>query len=459
MQLVSGDLKKIGGIKILNSNLLPEKFKNVTIDSRKCKKGDLFFAVKGERFDGHNFISDVFKKKASCAIVSKKWYRKNRNRSFNKYPLALVNDPLTALGLLANIYRKKFLIPVIAIAGSNGKTTTKDYTARVLTEKYNVLKTEGNLNNAYGVPLTLFRLNRKHEIAVVEIGSNHFGEVRQLCEIAEPQFGLITNIGKEHLEFFGDINGAAKAECELLDYLDENYGMFFLNSDNSILAKKIMKYNINYISYGVGSRVDVKGRLMGFKGFNPVIKAGSGKKGFTAVLSEIGSQSFHSALAAAAVGMYFEVPPAKIKRAISGYRIESGKRNRLNNINGVWLIDDSYNSNPDSVKAALENMRSYKIKGRKFIVLGDMLELGSKSRTEHIESGKLVKKHKFENLYTYGNESYYTYSGAKGVKNNFHFKDKKVLAYMLKSNLKKGDLVLVKGSRGMKMEEIIDFLK
>jgi UDP-N-acetylmuramyl pentapeptide synthase len=182
---------------------------------RKCSKGDLFFAVKGERYDGHNFLEPAFKEGISCAVISTGLYNslgENKRRSFNKYALVLVNDTLKALGELANIYREKFIIPVIAIGGSNGKTTTKDYIAHVLAKKYKVLKTEGNYNNAFGVPLTLFRLSKKHEIAVIEVGTNHFGEIEYLSKIAGPQMGLITNIGKEHLEFLKDINGAAKAE-------------------------------------------------------------------------------------------------------------------------------------------------------------------------------------------------------------------------------------------------------
>lgn len=461
MAFTFGDLKKIKGAKILNERLTSESFRNAVIDSRICKKGDLFFAVKGERFDGHDFVKQVFKKGAKCAVVNKGWYKslnENRKRSLNKYSLVLVSDTLKALGLLANVHRRKFLIPVIAVSGSNGKTSAKDYIAHVLSQKYCVLKTEGNYNNAYGVPLTLFRLKKEHEIAVVEIGTNHFGEVKYLCGIAEPQIGLITNIGKEHLEFLFDINGAAKAECELLDYLKENFGMFFLNSDDKYLNRIIRKHKINTFSYGIQGRTDVKGKLLKFDGFNPVIEIKHGRKKIKAKLKEIGTQSFNSALSAAAVGFFFGVHAGLIKKAIAEYKIESGKRNQLKKVNGVWIIDDSYNSNPDSVKAALENMKAYKIKGEKYLVLGDMLELGSSSSSEHEGVGKLVRKMKFENLYTLGNESFRTFLRAKGIKNNFHFDDKHVLADFLKINMKKGDLILIKGSRSMKMEEVIDNL-
>lgn len=462
MKLIIDDIKRLKSVKLVNEKALSRlKFNNVSIDSRKCSKGSLFFAVKGERFDGHDFIGQVFSKGVKCAVVSSRWYKslsENKKRSFKKYSFVLVQDTLKALGGLANIHRKKFLIPVLAIGGSNGKTSVKDYTAHVLSQRYNILKTEGNLNNAYGVPLTLFRMTDEHALAVIEVGTNHFGEIKYLCDVANPQLGLITNIGKEHLEFFKDIKGVSKAECELLKYLSDNFGMFFLNSDDREIVQAEWKYAVNYLSYGTTGKPDVKGKLVKFDGFNPVIEITSGKTRIKTKLKGIGRQSFNAALAAAAIGFYFEVPPAKIKKAISEYTIESGKRNQLKQLNGVLIIDDSYNSNPGSIKAALENMKAYKIKGSKYLVLGDMLELGSVSRKEHSETGRLIGKMKFENLYTFGKESYYTHKGAKGVKNNFHFEDKNVLAAMLKLQLKKGDLVLVKGSRSVKMEEIIEQL-
>jgi UDP-N-acetylmuramoyl-tripeptide--D-alanyl-D-alanine ligase len=456
------DLNKLSKVKIINEKLIKKtSFNNVSIDSRKVTKSSLFIAVKGEKFDGHDFTAQVFKKGVKCAIVSRKWYNglsEIKKRSLNKHAFAIIPDTLKALGSLANIHRNKFLIPVLAIGGANGKTTVKDYIAHVLSQRYNVLKTEGNYNNAFGVPLTLFRMADDHALAVIEVGTNHFGEIKYLCSIANPQLGLITNIGREHLEFFKTVNGAAKAEFELVDYLSDNFGLLFLNSDDDKLAETEWKYSINTISFGSKRKADVSGKLIRFDGFNPVIEINCGKVQIRTKLMGIGKQSFNAALAAAAVGFYFEVPASKIKKAISEYTIESGKRNQLKQLKGINIIDDSYNSNPDSVKAALENLKSYKIKGKKYIVLGDMLELGSSGRKEHYETGSLVKKMGFNHLLTFGKGSYHTYKGAKGVKNNFHFEDKSVLAEMLKLELKKGDLVLVKGSRAMKMEEVIERL-
>jgi len=460
--ITAADLKKLTNVRIINEEKLNNaKFRNVSIDSRKVTKNSLFIAVKGEKFDGHDFVGQAFKKGVCAAVVSEKWYKnlsENKKRSFKRYSFALVKDTIKSLGELANVHRNKFLIPVLAIAGANGKTSTKDYMAYVLSQRYSVLKTEGNYNNAFGVPLTLFRLTGNHALAVIELGTSQFGELRNLCSIANPQLGLITNTGKEHLEFFKTVKGAVKAECELLEYLSENFGLFFLNTDDAELNKIEWRYSINTISYGSKGRPDVYGKLIKFDGFNPVIEIKCGNNRFRTKLKGIGKQSFNAALAAAAAGFYFEVPAAKIKKAISEYTIESGKRNQLKQIKGVWIVDDSYNSNPDSLKAALENLKAYKINGRKYIVLGDMLELGKSSRKEHYESGRLIKKMGFKNLLTFGKDSFHLYKGAKGLKNNFHFDEKNVLAEMLKLELEKGDLVLVKGSRSTGMEEVIEQL-
>lgn len=459
MNLSLEDIKKIKVSAIVNPEVIGSgKFSGVSIDSRKCGKKDLFFAIKGEKFDGHDFVKQVIKNGAKCAVVNEKWFKKNITGSFKKCCIVTVKDTEKALGDLANVYRNKFMIPVLAVGGSNGKTSTKDFIAEVLSRKYRTLKTSGNLNNHIGVPLTLFRLKDEHEIAVIEAGTNHFGEVDRLCRIAEPQFGLITNIGKEHLEFLKDLKGAAKAEGELAEYLIEIFGTLFLNSDDKYLLKYSKYKNINCITFGFNGNAEVKGKIKGFNKFYPKLEIKyRGKKIFTQ-LKNIGYQSSKAALCAAAVGFYFDIPVREIKRALTGYMIESNRRNQLKSINGISVIDDTYNSNPDSVKAALENLKAYKVKGEKYIILGDMLELGKASKKEHENIGKLVKKLKFSNLLTYGKDSLLTHKGAKGVKNNFYFNDKQTLSAFLNAQLKKGDVVLVKGSRSVKMEDVINSL-
>lgn len=460
MKLGITELLKIPNVKIVNKDLIAKKvFAGVSIDSRKCAKSDLFFAIKGERFDGHDFVIKVLGRGIKAAVVSKRWYKglnKADKKRLDKKRLVLVNDTTIALGDLASIYRRKFTIPVLAVAGSNGKTTTKDFIAHVLSHKFNVLKTEGNYNNAIGVPLTLFRLRTRHQVAVVETGTNHFGEVDYLCRTAGPQFGVITNIGKEHLEFFKDINGVARGECELVDYLKGVYGMFFLNNDDKYLRRKVNRNSINVLSYGKNKDNDVSGRIVKYNGFYPEVEIRYNNKMIRTTLNMIGNQSFQSALCAAAIGLYFDVPPGKVRQSLGRFKLKTDKRNELKIKNGISLIDDTYNSNPDSVAAALENLKVYKVKGRKHIVLADMKEMGRTSKKEHSSIGRLIKKMGFENLYTYGTDSKETYRAAKGLKNNFYFEDKQSLIEMLKRNVKQNDLVLVKGSRSMKMEEIVN---
>jgi UDP-N-acetylmuramoyl-tripeptide--D-alanyl-D-alanine ligase len=459
MKIELEDLKKLSKSRIYGDSKSGRiSFTGVSIDSRNCRKSDLFFAVKGQKNDGHDFVKAVFKTGVKAAVVNKKWFKKlnaDNKKFFNKYLLVTVNDTVISLGELASIHRTKFLLPVLAVGGSNGKTTAKEFIAHVLSKKFNVLKTEGNYNNEFGVPLTLFRLNEKHDIAVIEVGANHFGEITYLCGIAKPQFGIITNIGKEHLEFFKNLKGAGRAECELIDYLYANYGTFFLNKDEKFLIDKVKKLSIKHFTFGKSGKPDVKGKLKFIERFNPIIKISYGKERFTAKLKSIGTQSFEAALCASAAGFYFGVASSNIKKALVEIELGKSKRNNLIRTGDLWIIDDTYNSNPDSVKTALENLKHFKVKGKKHIVLADMLELGRVSRKEHTESGKLVKKLGFENLYTYGDEAYNIFKGAKGLKNNYYFSEKQTLIEFLKLNIKKNDIVLVKGSRAMKMEEIV----
>lgn len=271
MKINLEDLLKLRGCEIIH----PEKietvhFNGVSIDSRSCKKKDLFFAIKGERFDGHNFLEGVYKRGVEAAVVSKKWFRKSRrdgNKITDKLAFILVDDTISSLGELAANYRDKFVIPVLAVGGSNGKTTNKDLIAHVLSKKYKVLKTEKNFNNNIGVPLTLFKLNKDYDFCVIETGTNHFGEVAELCSISNPQFGVITNIGREHLEFFKNLRGVVKAEFELVDYLKRNYGMFFWNKDDGILEKSFRPEKIKWFSYGQRKDPDVIGKLRKFNTF------------------------------------------------------------------------------------------------------------------------------------------------------------------------------------------------
>ncbi|MFI5144026.1 MAG: UDP-N-acetylmuramoyl-tripeptide--D-alanyl-D-alanine ligase [Ignavibacteria bacterium] len=458
MKLEYSDFLKLNKSRIINPDALKSaRIDNVSVDSRKCGKNDLFIAIKGEAHDGHDYIEKMISNGVRVFLASKKWFFKHKI-SNRKVSFILADNTLKSMGELAAIYRNKFLIPVIAVAGSNGKTSTKDFISNVLSFGYNVHNTKGNYNNAIGVPLTLFGLREQHDMCVVEIGTNHFGEIENLCKIVQPQFGVITNIGKEHLEFLKNIRGVVKEELALAGYLGKNFGTFFLNNDDKYLAKVKYGGGLKIFSYGSRGKTDVKGKIKGYKDFFPEIEIGFEKKKISCTLKMLGKQSFESALCSAAIGMFFEVPVNKIKKALSAYHVESKKRNELKKINNINILDDTYNSNPDSVKVALDNISKFKIKGETHIILGDMLELGKSSKKEHYVIGRYVKKLGYENLYTYGKESYQTFLGAKGVLNNFYFKDKPTLGELLKMRLRKDDFVLVKGSRSMKMEDIIEII-
>ncbi|HAY33298.1 MAG TPA: UDP-N-acetylmuramoyl-tripeptide--D-alanyl-D-alanine ligase [Ignavibacteria bacterium] len=434
-----------------------EKFSGVSIDSRNVKRNEIFFAIKGENFDAHDFLSDVFKKGIKLAVVNWNWYKKNKGKCKGKSVIA-VEDTVQALGQFAAKHRSGFSIPVFCIGGSNGKTTTKDLVSAVLSEKFNVLSTAGNLNNHIGLPLTLLKLNSSHDIAVLEVGCNHFKEVEYLMNIAKPEYGMVTNIGKEHLEFFKDLNGVAKAEFELYDYLEKNSGTAFMNFDDRYIrnkSKKIKKAKM--ISYSYGFRTDVTGSFEGFnKNYQPVIKVNLNTKSFKVTVSTFGKHSIYNGLAAVTAGLAFKVKNDSIKKALKNFRQSSSKRMEIIDHNGVKFINDSYNSNPESVRMGLETLLGFKSKGKKFAVLSDMLELGKGSAAEHSDIGRYAQKIGIKNLFTYGKHSLNTFKSAGKIKNNFYFNDKSDLSEMLKRNLRAGDVVYVKGSRGMKMEEVIN---
>ena len=437
--------------------LKKRRFRGVSIDSRKISKDEIFFAITGEVTDGHKYIDEVFRKKVQIAVVNDGWYKKNKNKYKNKIFLT-VKDTTSALGSFAKIHKRNFSIPVLCIGGSNGKTTTKDLTAAVLSQKYNVLKTEGNFNNHIGLPLTLLRLNESHNFCVLEVGCNHYGEVKYLCSVAEPGYGLITNIGREHLEFFKSLKGVAKAEFELFDYLNEKKeGFIFINHDDKFIKNysKGIKHEKKF-SYSYMYNTDVKGRFNGFnKNYEPGIEISCLVKKFKTHISTFGKHSVYNGLAAAAAGLYFKVSIKNIKKALKNFKPSSSKRMEILKVNGITIINDTYNSNPESVKMGIETMMEFRTNGNRYAVLADMLELGKASWKEHSEIGKFAAKSGLENLYTFGKESYNTFYNAKKVKNNFYFENKDDLTAMLRKNLKKDDIIYVKGSRGMKMEDVV----
>ncbi|MGH2567388.1 MAG: UDP-N-acetylmuramoyl-tripeptide--D-alanyl-D-alanine ligase, partial [Bacteroidota bacterium] len=324
------------------------------------------------------------------------------------------------------------------------------------------VSTEGNLNNHIGVPLTLFRLEKKHKAAVVEVGTNHFGEIQYLCDILEPTHGLITNIGREHLEFFRDLTGVAKAEGELFTWVGKHGGknaVGIVNKDDKRLATHAKRLGKKF-AYGFRAPgVDVKGKLLRV---NKHACAEIGvktkrNKAFTVRLNVPGKHNATNALAAAAVGLLFNVPPARIQKALSSFRA-TAKRTQVLRIAGVTVVNDTYNANPDSMLAALETLGSIETTGNRVAVLADMLELGANAEASHRAIGKAVSKAGIDYLLTYGELARYLHDGAT-VKFKAHYDQKNILAEYLSELLSAGDVVLVKGSRGMKMEDVVTFLQ
>ncbi|MCL5266841.1 MAG: UDP-N-acetylmuramoyl-tripeptide--D-alanyl-D-alanine ligase [Bacteroidetes bacterium] len=456
------DILALPNAEFLNLNF--KGAKSVSTDSRVVSAGQVFFALRGEKFDGHNFVSDAVKRGASCAVVDRKWLRRNK-RLAGILPLVAVDDTTAALGDLARIYRRKFGMPVIAVGGSNGKTTTKEMIAKVLGRKFRVAKTLGNHNNQVGVPQTIFGFKKSHDVAVVEIGTNHFGEIERLCRILEPDAGLITNIGSEHLEFFKSISGVRREEGKLFEFLRSTRGIAFTNVDDKNLADMSKKMRLKF-TYGFQNRShrNLRARLFGFdrRGCALFEMEYNGRTELVH-LNVPGIHNAINALAAAAVGFHFGIDGANIKRALDRYRSYE-KRMQIMKVGGVTILNDTYNSNPDSAIEALKWLSMVRASGRRIAVLADMLELGDSSGREHQRIGKQAAKGGVDFLFTFGKMALEIAAGAgssaagDGLETE-SFDKKEKLSGRLARMVSAGDVVLVKGSRGMKMEEIVNALQ
>jgi UDP-N-acetylmuramoyl-tripeptide--D-alanyl-D-alanine ligase len=456
MKLSLQDFRQLSGVEILSHKLLRRaNITGVSTDSRTVVKGNVFFALRGEKFDGHQFVLDVGAKKVVAVVVDRMWAESGQGISgLQEQVVITVPDTTKALGELARIYRRKFSIPVLAIAGSNGKTTTKEMISAVLQERYNVLSTEGNLNNHIGVPAMLFRLSPKHDIAVLELGTNHPGELKYLCDIVEPTHALITNIGKEHLEFFSNEEGVATEETELFRSL-KPAGFAFINGDDQYVATAGKRLR-RKMTYGKKRTADIRVTNAApdeFGRFTFTIAQKGRKRSEPVRLAVAGEHNVANALAAAAVGIKFKVSSKEVRRALKKFKAVN-KRMETISRNGIIILNDTYNANPDSVIAALQTLKSLRVNGKKIVVLADMLELGEQTEHEHAKIGLAVSDMDFEYLLTFGPLSRYTHEASK-LAFAEHFDSKSALVDSLKGQLQPGDAVLVKGSRGMKMEEVV----
>ena len=412
----------------------------VSIDSRNCPKNSLFFAIRGERFDGNKFAEAALNNCAAYAIVDNPDYVTS-DRTI------LVEDSLVALQQLAHRHRKAMGTPVIGITGTNGKTTTKELLAAVLSTKYNVLATEGNLNNHIGVPLTLLKLNIDHELAVIEMGASHPGDIKELAEIAAPNYGLITNVGQAHLEGFGSFEGVVKTKGELYDYLRHTHGKIFIKKENKDLQG--MAKGLEQITYGEDESAFTVGHVVSCDPYLTFDWKQQGKI-HTVETHLIGRYNLDNVLAAAAVGRYFKIPAERISRAIAAYE-PTNHRSQLIKTECNEVILDAYNANPTSMEAALDNFAAIE-GGKKAVILGDMKELGPTSDDLHQHIIELLKQDKFDKVLLCGDHF------KKVADGYMAFGTTEELADYLKQYKLEGYRVLVKGSHGMSLENIVDLL-
>ena len=409
---------------------------SVVTDTRDCKQDALFIALKGKNFDGNAFARQALERGCRYALVDEDVYAKEGDGR-----ILLVGNCLKALQALANYHRRRLAKPVIGITGTNGKTTTKELIASVLKEKYNVLYTEGNLNNHIGVPLTLLRIKEDTELAVVEMGASHPGEIAALCEIAEPDYGIITNVGKAHLEGFGSFDGVIKTKGELYDFLrKKSHSKIFIHNENPYL--NAISEGLDCIRYGTDDHLYVSGQLLSCTPFVTFRWKGGGAS-HEVRTHLIGKYNLDNLLAAVAFGCYFGVADEKICHALENYEPRNN-RSQLVQTERNRLIVDAYNANPSSMRAALENFRDMS-GGPKMVVLGDMKELGAASREEHRKVVELLKEYAFDRVMLIGEEF-------GKVRNGFEwYAATDDAAVALRSAKPEGYVILIKGSNFMKL--------
>ena len=417
----------------------------VTTDSRNCPEGSLFIALKGGNFNGNAFAAQALASGSAYAIVDEAEYAPAGDTHY-----ILADNCLQTLQQLANYHRRQLGTRIIGITGTNGKTTTKELMAAVLSKTYRVLYTQGNLNNHIGVPLSLLRLKPEHELGIIEMGASHPGDIKELADIAEPDYGIITNVGKAHLEGFGSFEGVIKTKGELYDYLrGRGNSTIFIHHDNPYLGE--MARGLNKIPYGSEDGLYVSGHVTGNSPYLSFEwKAGEDGERHEVTTRLIGEYNFSNALAAVTIGRYFEVEPEKIDAALQEYTPQNS-RSQLMKTAGNTLIIDAYNANPTSMLASLSNFRNMQADG-KMLILGDMRELGKDGPQEHQKIADYLTESGFEDVMLVGE----LFAAAR---HNFHtYPDATAVIEALKSSKPQGKTILIKGSNGIKLNTVIDYL-
>lgn len=424
-----------------------KKHPSISTDSRNINAGSLFFALTGENFNGNKFADQALNQGAAFAIIDEPAFQKDDRH-------LLVDDVLTSLQELAKHHREQLNIPIIGITGTNGKTTTKELLYAVLSQKFTTYATKGNLNNHIGVPLSILEINRETELAVIEMGANHPKEIEFLCTLAQPTHGLITNVGKAHLEGFGGFDGVKKSKAELYDYLAKNDGTLFLQSDNSDLVEMANQHSFKEIvTYGFFEENNLFGAVSKRE---PTLTINWTKKNVTNLIETqvTGAYNLENILAAIAVGDYFGISPKALNQGIKNYSPKNN-RSQLFKTKHNTIICDFYNANVSSVEAALENFTSLKGTSSKVLILGDMFELGDASEEEH---RNIVNKAMFvrADFCVFVGEAFYKQrKHVEGVLFFEHTKD--LLAYLEKKPFQNA-LILLKASRGMAFENLLPAL-
>jgi len=449
-------IKAVGGILI--SGAAQNTVSGISTDSRLVERGNLFIALQGENFDGHDFVRNVVEKGATSVLISNTSIP-DLEKLDKAVSVIKVSDTLQALGDLAHNYRQRFSLPVIAITGSSGKTTTKEMMATIIGSQKNVLKTEGNLNNLIGLPQTIFRLRAEHELAILEMGTNTRGEIKRLTRIAAPSIGLITNIGPAHLEGFGSVDVVAREKSDLFLNMPQA-GIAVSNLDDEAVKIIAEKWNGRRVNFSMSPNADVtvsdieKNGARGMR-FNLIINGISQK----VEMKIAGVHHVYNAMAAAACAWTAGIDPEIIAKGLSAFLPVGGRMEMIKLQNGAYIIDDSYNANPASVREALMALKDLKSNHGGYVFLGDMLELGDAAFEMHRRIGTLLGTIGVNAVFLQGEYSAViaaaAMEGGMSQENIFIMSDSKESMVYLKKYLKKGDWVLVKGSRRMRMETIV----
>jgi UDP-N-acetylmuramoyl-tripeptide--D-alanyl-D-alanine ligase len=431
--------------------------RRVCTDSRQAQPGDLFFALPGDRFDGHDFLEAVARKGVEVLVVA----RDRPRPQLENCAVIAVEDTRKALGLLAARYRADFALPVVAIAGSNGKTTTKELVASVLRQKLVTLFSESSFNNEIGVPLTLLKLERSHQAAVLEVGTNHPGELAPLVRIIAPQYGIITSIGREHLEFFGDLAGVAQEEGQLAELLPMG-GKLFLNGDDEWTQPISERTRATVVRAGFESRNHWRAHTLRSDPEGTTFQVDGLMRDFAGEyrISLLGRHQVINALYAIATGAELGLSQSEIQAGLAECK-PARMRLQFWQFNGIGVLDDAYNANADSMLAALETLKEVPCAGRRIAVLGDMAELGQHTEAAHEEVGARTAELGIGQLFAVGRMAAATARGARngGLTRIMEFADVETAANAIKSFTKEGDLLLLKASRAARFERIAGFLR